>query len=79
MIPRTVLIAVEPFGEGPAGTAARAADAIGRGVTAGDPTLGVELCPIERTLEGDVRDLLEALDFDRRMRAARACCSAHSR
>lgn len=72
MIPRTVLIAVEPFGEGPAGTAARAADAIGRGVTAGDPTLAVELCPIERTQEGDVRELLGALDFDRRMRAARA-------
>ncbi|HWX43839.1 MAG TPA: glycerate kinase [Solirubrobacteraceae bacterium] len=73
MISRTVLIAVEPFGEelGPA----RVAAAIGRGVQAGDPTLAVDSCPIEAG-EGvdaeDVRTLLESLDFDTRMRAARA-------
>ncbi|MFI5005550.1 MAG: glycerate kinase [Solirubrobacterales bacterium] len=85
MIPRTVLIAVEPFGEGLTGpgspvsgrlrhplSAERAGGAIGRGVRAGDPTLEVEVCPIEHAARGDVRKLLEALDFDRRMRAARA-------
>jgi glycerate kinase len=72
VIPRTVLIAVEPFAEGPAGGAERAGSAIGRGVRAGDPTLEVEVCPIEPVAREDVRELLEALDFDRRMRAARA-------
>ncbi|MGH2855370.1 MAG: glycerate kinase [Solirubrobacteraceae bacterium] len=73
MIPRTMLIAVEPFGEGLG--AERAAAAIGRGLQAGDPTLGVVLCPIEDATgeeRGDVRELLEALSFDVRMRAARA-------
>jgi glycerate kinase len=77
VIPRTVLVAVEPFGERV--DAERAASAIGRGVKAGDPSLDVDLCPIEpaeregtkRTPE-DVRAMLEALDFDARMRAARA-------
>jgi glycerate kinase len=98
VIPRTVLIAVGPLGEGL--HAARAGAAIGRGLRAGDPTLGIDLCPIEsaaaaaqpvapqgirkppqdvreppkgtrESLEG-VRELLEALDFDTRMRAARA-------
>jgi glycerate kinase len=79
MVPRTVLIAVEPFGEGaieeegpgspafgrlrhPLG-AARAGAAIGRGLQAGDPSLEVDLCPIEPTVPDD---------FDARMRAARA-------
>ena len=70
MIPRTVLIAVEPFGRQL--DAERAGRAIGRGVEAGDPTLEVEVCPIEPAASGDVRELLAALDFDRRMRAARA-------
>ena len=61
MIPRTVLIAVEPFG-GPL-NAERAGAAIGRGLRAGDPSLGVDLCPIEPTAPAD---------FDTRMRAARA-------
>jgi glycerate kinase len=61
MIPRTVLIAVEPFGEGL--NAERAGTAIGRGLQAGDPSLGVDLCPIEPTVP---------VDFDARMRAARA-------
>ncbi len=73
MIPRTVLIAVEPFGEGL--SAERAGAALGRGLGTGDPSLGVDVCPIEPT-EGerqkDVRKLLDALGFDARMRAARA-------
>ncbi len=73
MIPRTVLIAVEPFGEGLDATRARRA--IGRGLQAGDPTLGVEVCAIEQARPanpGGLRALLEDADFDRRMRAARA-------
>jgi glycerate kinase len=83
VIPKTVLIAVEPFGERMG--AARAGAAIGRGLQAGDPSLGVDLCPIEPVADGadganaaepvapeDVRELLGALDFDARMRAARA-------
>jgi glycerate 2-kinase len=60
-IPRTVLIAVEPFGEGL--SAERAGAAIGRGLQGGAPSLGVDLCPIEPTVPED---------FDARMRAARA-------
>src|ERR1700723_1641446 len=87
MIPRTVLIAVEPFGEGL--SAARAGSAIGRGLQAGDPSLEVDLCPIERAAQedeqaapgdqqavsrsrADVSERLRELDFDTRMRAARA-------
>jgi glycerate kinase len=70
VIPRTVLIAVEPFGGGV--SAERAAAAIGRGLRAEDPSLGVDLCPIEPAEGEDMRDPLEALGFDRRMRAARA-------
>jgi hypothetical protein len=71
MIPRTVLIAVEPFGEGeieeegpgsPASgrlrhplSAERAGAAIGRGLRARDPSLGVDLCPIEQVAQGDDR------------------------
>ena len=61
MIPHTVLIAVEPFGEGLG--AERAGAAIGRGLQAGDPSLRVDLCPIEPAVPDD---------FDTRMRAARA-------
>jgi glycerate kinase len=73
VIPRTVLVAVGPFGEGLG--AERAGAAIGRGLRAGDPALGVDLCPIERAAReerGDLRELLETLGFDTRMRAARA-------
>jgi hypothetical protein len=105
VIPRTVLIATEPFGEGsiegegpgsPAFgrlrhplSAERAGAAIGRGLQAGDPSLGVDLCPIEQVAQDDKRvtpgdrpavssapvdvgGLLQAMDFDARMRAARA-------
>ncbi len=61
MIPRTVLIAVEPFSQWL--NTERAGAAIGRGLQAGDPSLGVDVCPIEPTTPAD---------FDARMRAARA-------
>jgi hypothetical protein len=119
VIPRTVLIAVEPFGAEL--NAQRAALAIGRGLQVGDPSLGIDPCPIEAAARGDapaargnvpaargdapaergnvpaargdaragqgdipaaqgnvpvapgsIRELLEALDFDARMRTARA-------
>lgn len=85
MIPHTILIAVEPFGEGL--SAERAGAAIGRGLQAGDPSVGVDLCPIEQVAQEDervtpgdrpaassvdVNRLLQAMDFDVRMRAARA-------
>jgi glycerate kinase len=70
VISRTVLIAVEPFGEG--FDAERAGAAIGRGLRAADPSLAVDVCPIERAEGEDVGRLLGALDFDARMRAARA-------
>jgi glycerate kinase len=70
VIPHTVLIALEPFGESLG--AQRAGAAIGRGLQAGDPSLDVEVCAIEPAEGEDVRELLETLDFDRRMRAARA-------
>jgi glycerate kinase len=77
VIPRTVLIAVEPFGEGLSAT--RAGAAIGRGLQAGDPSWGIDLCPVELAADGarpmapvGLRELLQARDFDTRMRAARA-------
>jgi glycerate kinase len=82
VISRTVLVAAERFGELPGAerfgeglSAERAAAAIGRGLRAADPTLEVDLCPVEPTDEEDREDaakLLEARGFDRRMRAARA-------
>jgi glycerate kinase len=77
VIPRTVLIALEPFGDGL--SAQRAGAAIGRGLQAADPSLGIDLCPIEPATRedravapGDAGKLLQALDFDARMRGARA-------
>ncbi len=74
MICRTVLITCCPFG---ALSARRAGSAIGRGLVAGG--WQADLCPIHLEDEGrvvparrDVRALLGALDFDARMRAARA-------
>ncbi len=69
MISRTVLIATERLCQEL--SAERAGAAIGRGLRAEDPTLEVDVCPIEPAGE-DARELLDALDFDRRMRAARA-------
>jgi glycerate kinase len=73
VISQTVLVAAEAFGE--AASAERAAGAIGRGLQAGDPALAVDLCPIEEDRSdgsGDVRELLDGLGFDARMRGARA-------
>jgi glycerate kinase len=71
VIPRTMLVAASGFG----GTLSAEAvtSAIGRGLQAGglpEP----DLCPIvlESEHPGDVRQLLDALDFDTRMRRARA-------
>jgi glycerate kinase len=72
VIPHTILIATEPFGE--ALSAARAAAAIARGAQAGDVALRVDLCPLQSG-GGDLEALrrrLDAVDFDIRMRAARA-------
>jgi glycerate 2-kinase len=75
VIPRTVLIASGPFDEL---TARRVASAIGRGLQErGWPT---DACPI---VPGDPpgvsRELLDALDFDTRMRRARAVVLAEAR
>jgi len=72
MIPRTALIASEAF-QGL--SAERVASAIARGLTArGWPT---DLCPVVR--EDDLNELLEELDFDPRMRRARAVVLAARR
>jgi glycerate kinase len=76
-ISQTVLVACAPFG--PRLPADAVASAIARGLQDGglpEP----DVCPLSgpgaaagtRTGEGDVRELLDALDFDARMRAARA-------
>lgn len=72
MISRTVLIAPEPFADELG--ARRAAAAIGRGIGATDATLGVDLCPIEEDRHETlaIREYLDSIDFDTRMRAARA-------
>ncbi len=72
MIPRTVLIVVEPFGDRI--DAARAAAAIGRGMQAADQSLGVDLCPMQPAAQGSAHAPAPPAprDFDRRMRAARA-------
>jgi glycerate kinase len=70
VISKTMLIAVEPFGERL--DTERVGSAIERGLQAGDRSLEVDVCPIEPTGAGDVGKLLEALSFDARMRASRA-------
>jgi glycerate kinase len=72
VISRTVLIAPEPFGGRL--SAERVAAAIGRGIGASEAALSVDLCPLGGA-DGErdaVRRYLEAIDFDKRMRAARA-------
>jgi glycerate 2-kinase len=70
-VPTTPLIATVSFGRGL--TAARVADAIARGLTAGGAA-PPERCPIDPAREGtdELRALLDAVDFDVRMRRARA-------
>lgn len=87
-IPDRLLVASGPFGAGL--PAARVAAAIGRGLQAGGLS-EPDLCPIEewdgaerdageatRGLQ-DLRGLLDALDFDARMRRARAVIIAAQR
>lgn len=68
MIPQTVLLATCAF-DGRLNAAA-SASAIARGLAAGGwPT---DLCPVPAKGDEGVRELLDGLDFDRRMRACRA-------
>lgn len=72
MISKTVLILCEDFGEGL--DAERVADAVARGLTA-EGRLETDVCPLEGGLDGHTADAsapLDEVDFDRRMRAARA-------
>jgi glycerate 2-kinase len=66
-IPQHVLLASDPFG--PDLPASAVLTAIARGLQAGGAA-EPDLCPL--VASGDVRTLLDALDFDARMRSARA-------
>jgi glycerate kinase len=70
LIPRTLLIATRAFGERL--DAQSVAGAIARGLAAGGRQS--DLCPIapEQKPPGEPRAMLDALDFDTRMRRARA-------
>lgn len=73
---RPLLIASEDFGEGLSAETVGAA--IARGLMAGgldEP----EQCPLRASPGENVRDLLDSLDFDRRMRAAGAVVIAARR
>ncbi len=73
---RPLLIASEDFGERM--SAERVAAAIARGLVAeglGEP----EQLPLRLSAGGDIRGLLDSLDFDRRMRAAGAVVIAARR
>jgi glycerate kinase len=83
VISKTVLVLAESFGGSL--NATRAAEAIGRGLCA-DEHLKCDLCPLDATasgpavaLPGEASKLLDGLDFDRRMRAARALVIARKR
>ncbi len=75
MISETVLVLAESFGE--TMNASRVAEAIGRGLET-DGRLKCDRCPLDTSTQtsgtgaGQVSKLLDGLDFDRRMRAARA-------
>ncbi len=80
MIPQTVLVVAGSFGD--ALSAEVVARAIGRGLVAGrlpEP----DLCPLDEGSSGtspeEIRMCLEALDFDTRMRRARAVVLAERR
>jgi glycerate kinase len=69
LIPQTLLVASGAFGRQL--SAAHVTAAIGRGVQSGgrpEP----DLCPLVSAAGESVRELLDALDFDARMRRARA-------
>jgi hypothetical protein len=72
MISETVLVLAGPFGEGL--RAEHVSAAISRGLTA-DGHLACDACPLQEniaTRTADVSKPLDEVDFDRRMRAARA-------
>jgi glycerate kinase len=73
VIPQTALVVAGPFAEGL--SAAAVARAIGRGLVAGDLPQP-DLCPLDDDSRGEhldaIRARLDALDFDTRMRRARA-------
>jgi glycerate kinase len=86
-IPHVILVVAEPFEK--TAHAEAVADAIGRGLRSDDPTLGVDAYLIEE-IEASaaqpsgadavkLRASLEAADFDRRMRRARAVVIAAER
>ena len=80
MIPHTALVVAGPFGE--TLSAAEVTQAIGRGlVAAGQPE--PDLCPLEEASQDEhleaIRARLDALDFDMRMRRARAVVLAERR
>jgi glycerate kinase len=68
-IPNTLLLAVCAFGDELG--AERVASAIAKGVRAAGMT-EPDLCPIELEHGADLRERLDAIDFDARMRRARA-------
>jgi glycerate kinase len=71
VISSTVLIAPEPFNDRL--DSRRVAAAVARGLRARKAALETDLCPLDELRDPSaVRDALAALDFDRRMRAARA-------
>ena len=79
MISETVLLLAGPFDEHL--DAERVAGAIGRGLAA-DGSLLCDLCPLEEEPCGRISDAskpLHAVDFDQRMRAARALVIACAR
>ncbi len=80
MISRTVLVVAGPFGD--ALSAEDLALAIGRGIIAAGLSTP-DLCPIDRDSSGEhpekVRARLDGLDFDARMRRARAVVVGASR
>jgi glycerate kinase len=72
VISKTVLVLAEGFGERL--DAERIAAALARGLTAGG-RLEADLCPLEQSLDARTPDPsapLDEVDFDRRIRAARA-------
>jgi hypothetical protein len=76
VVSRTVLVLAESFGEGM--DLNRVAEALGRGLRA-DGRFECDLCPLDERAAGQAGKrpressaLLDGLDFDRRMRAARA-------
>jgi glycerate kinase len=80
VLPRTLLIAARAFDERL--SAQTVAAAVARGLADGE--WQVDLCPIDGQEQGaspasDVRELLDALDFDARMRSARALIVCEAR